>query len=1018
LDINFLQTSAFFFEIIPMNDSSKPQHDNQPELNDDQLVDSLILKQRPFNIVGMGGSAGSFNAIREFLMEIPADSGIAFVLVQHLDPSQPSILAELLQRTTSLSVLRVEDGMEVKPNHLYVIPENKEMAIRNGRLMLAQPEKPRGRRMVIDSFLESLAADWGEKAICAIFSGMGSDGETGARFIKDALGLVMVQAPDSAQFQGMPQSVIDSDNPDIIESPAAMAQKLLSYVASTFQWTDNKEDLNRKEATMLQKIFALLRNRTGHDFSLYKKNTLIRRVERRIHLHQLLSQEEYIQYLQHNPKEVDALFKELLIGVTKFFRDYPAFHNLASKALPDLIKRKQKNEVLRIWISGCSTGEEAYTIAILVRECLEDHKLHNFLKVQIFATDLDAESIHKARLGAYHTNIANDISADQLERWFTLKDNLYHVNAELREMIVFAEHNLIRDASFTNLDLLCCRNLLIYFTAELQKKLLPVFHYVLKPGGVLFLGPSESISGYDDLFATIDSKWKIFKRRENASSTTRFIEFPAQKISALSMGLPKPTEKQSESNWDRSQVLPNKIKKILLDKHTPPSVVVNTKGEVVYIHGRTGKYLEPAPGQLNVSIYDMAREGLGLELRGAILRAVTQGETVVTERIRVKTNGHYQLVKLAAEPITDEELSGLLLITFQDMPTAPKVAKGKAKSSVASQPEAVQQLEHELSQTRQHLQQTVEQMQTTVEELKSANEELQSTNEELQSTNEESNTTKEEMQALNEELLTVNVELRSKTDELTQLNNDIANLLNSSEVATIFLGNHLQIKRFTPSINQILNLVQTDLGRPITHFNTNLKYEHLERDIKEVQAKLIPKEVEVESNNDKWYQLRIIPYRTLDNFIAGVVLTFVDISHFKRLQSQLQEALTFSESILNSTRDPIVVVDNQLRILSINLAFQNTFQVDKAHTLGRTLFSLGNGQWDISSLRQLLETVIAQHEEFNDFLVEHQFPNVGFRRMKLHARQLVTSEPGKEPSTHGAQSQPWVLLTFEDITER
>jgi len=443
-----------------MNESSKTQPDNQPELNDDQLMDSLILKQRPFTIVGMGGSAGSFNAIQAFLKEIPADSGIAFVLVQHLDPSQPSILAELLQHATPMPVLRVKDGMEVKPNHLYVIPENKDMAIRNGRLMLAQPDKPRGRRMVIDSFLQSLAADWGEKAVCAIFSGMGSDGETGARFIKDALGLVMVQAPESAQFQGMPQSVIESDNPDIIESPAAMAQKLLSYVASTFQWTDKKEVVSRKEASMLQKIFALLRNRTGHDFSLYKKNTLIRRVERRIHLHQLHSQEEYIQYLQHNPKEVDALFKEMLIGVTKFFRDYPAFHIMTSKVLPDLIKRKQKNEALRIWISGCSTGEEAYSIAILVRECLEEYKLHTSIKVQIFATDLDAESIHKARLGAYNTNVANDISADQLERWFTLKDNLYHVNAELREMIVFAEHNLIRDASFTNLDLLCCRNLL------------------------------------------------------------------------------------------------------------------------------------------------------------------------------------------------------------------------------------------------------------------------------------------------------------------------------------------------------------------------------------------------------------------------------------------------------------------------------------------------------------------------------------------------------------------------------
>jgi two-component system, chemotaxis family, CheB/CheR fusion protein len=990
-----------------MEESGNPQEKHPTASGDNQTVDAAPLKQRPFTIVGMGGSAGAFNAIQEFLKEIPADSGIAFVLVQHLSPNQPSILPELLQRFTPMPVLRVENGMEVAPNHLYVIPENRDMTLQDGKLVLTQPQNPRGRPMVIDNFLQSLAADWGEKAVCAIFSGMGSDGESGARFVKAALGLVMVQAPDSAQYQTMPESVIESDNPDYVAAPAAMAQKLLAYVSTPFQWSDHKEVVSRKESSIIEKIFTLLRNRVGHDFSLYKKNTLVRRVERRMHLHQLINQEEYLHYLQHHPKELDVLFKELLIGVTKFFRDYQAFHVVGSKVLPELIKKKQKNDKLRVWITGCSTGEEAYSIAILIQECLQEFKLQRTLKVQIFATDLDAEAIHKARLGTYQTNIANDISAERLERWFTLKDNAYHINAELREMLVFAEHNLIRDASFTNLDLLCCRNLLIYFNAELQNKLLPVFHYVLKPGGVLFLGPSESISSYNDLFAPIDSKWKIFKRREHPNATIRFIEFPVQK-STVRPPLPGTTQHKPDLSWERSPSLPEKIKKVLLDKLTPPSVVVSAKGEVVYIHGRTGKY----------SIYDMAREGLGLELRGAILRAGNQLETVIIERVKVKTNGHYQLVKLTVDPITDEDLNGMLLITFHDVPTPTRVAKGKAKAGTAMQSDAVQQLENELAFTKRHLQQTIEQMQTTVEELKSANEELQSTNEELQSINEESNTTKEEMQALNEELLTVNVELRSKTDELTQLNNDIANLLNSSEVATIFLGNHLQIKRFTPSTNQILHLVQTDVGRPITHFSTNLKYQHLERDLKEVQAKLITKEVEVESNNGQWYQLRIIPYRTLDNFIAGVVLTFIDITTAKRLQLQLQEALNFAERILDSARDPMVVLDNQLQVLSINQAFQNTFRVDKTHTLGRALHSLGNGQWDIPSLRQQLEAVIADQREFNDFLVEHTFPHVGFRRMKLHARQLLNKGKHNGAAVQESQHYPWLLLTFEDVTSQ
>ncbi len=974
----------------------------------DRVVDALSIKNRPFTIVGMGGSAGSFTAIQEFLQAIPEDSGIAFVLVQHLDPSQPSLLPELLQRSSPIPVLRVEDGMEVKPNHLYVIPENKEMAILNGKLLLMHPVKPRGKRMPIDNFLQSLAADWGEKAVCAIFSGMGSDGETGARFIKEGFGMVMVQSPDSAQYDSMPRSIIETDNPDYVDTPLTMAHKLLSYEKYPSSRMTQKDTLSRKETTALQKIFVLLRNRTGHDFSLYKKNTIIRRFGRRMHTLQLQSQDEYFHYLQENPKEVESLFKELLIGVTKFFRDFEAFRALEEKVFPELLKRKGKNDAVRIWVAGCSTGEEVYSLAICLEECMEKLKLRRRVKVQIFATDLDPEAIRKARAGVYMGNVANDISAERLQRWFIQKGDSYQVSQEIREMIVFAEHNMIKDASFTNLDLLCCRNVLIYFAPELQKRLLPVFHYTLNADGVLFLGPSENISGLDNLFAPIDGKWKIFRKRENAAFN-RFIEFPAQTTPQPKLPIVNTELRLPITNRHRSPTLPEKTQKILLERHTPPAVVINAKGDALYIHGRTGNYMEPAPGQFNTSIYDMARPGLALELRGAVLRASAQKEKVVVNNVKVEINDHLQLTKITVEPITDtDEFTGLLLITFEDQPMLKPSAKKRSKVAITAEKDSVvEQLEQDLNFTREHLQQTIEQMQTTVEELKSANEELQSTNEELQSTNEESNTAKEEMQAINEELLTVNMEVRAKAEELTELNNDIANLLNSSQVATIFLSNSLRIKRFTPSATRIMHLMQNDVGRPITDINSNLLYKDLARDVKEVIEKLLPKEIEVASELGQWYLLRILPYRTLDNFIGGAILTLMDITHFKQLEAQLQHALRFAENILDSARDPMVVLDKDLRIISVNKTFLNTFKVAGEQTKGQRFYSLGNGQWDIPELRKLINEVMTTNQEFNDFIVTHEFPSVGFKRMKLHARQLID----------GQLDAPKILLTIEELTQ-
>ncbi len=973
----------------------------------EQTVDAQTLRNRPFPVVGIGGSAGSFGAIREFLEEIPADAGIAFVLVQHLAPDQPSILAELLQRSTAMPVLRVEDGMEVQANHVYVIPENKEMVIHNGRLLLMLPHKPRGRRMPIDNFLQSLASDWGEQAVCAIFSGMGSDGETGARFIKEGLGMVMVQSPGDAQFESMPRSIIESDNPDYVDTPKAMARRLLDYVRFPLLQNAKSDGLGRRQTQALQQVFTALRTGTGHDFSLYKKSTILRRLERRMRMYQFGELMQYAEHLQATPPEVQALFKELLIGVTKFFRDYPAFEVLESQLLPDLVGRKKKNEPLRIWVAGCSTGEEVYSIAILVQECLERLKLRNVIKVQMFATDLDPEAVRRARQGIYADNVANDISAERLERWFVQKDSTYQVVQEIREMIIFAEHNLIKDASFTNLDLLCCRNVLIYFTAELQRKLLPVFHYTLREGGVLFLGPSETISGFDDLFTPIDSKWKIFRRRENSVALTRFIEFPAQttppkrpQLPGVNAEVPLPV-----TGKDRSANLQEKINRVLLQKRTPPALVINAQGELIFVHGRTGKYLEPAPGQFNANVYEMAREGLLLELRGAVLRASTQADPVVVPHVNVKTNGHYQLVRLTVEQLHEpEELKGMLLVTFEDQPAPRKTPAGRQRAVPAPEKDKViEQMEQELAFTRQHLQQTIEQMQTTVEELKSANEELQSTNEELQSTNEESNTAKEEMQALNEELMTVNMQFRAKTDELTELNNDMANLLNSAEVATLFLSNQLYIKRFTPSVTEIIPLVPTDVGRPVANLATRLRYEHLVRDVQEVLAKLTPKEVEVEDTNGQWYLLRIIPYRTLDNFIGGAVLSFQPITALKVVRTQLQATRELAGDLLDALPGPAVLLNASLGVAAANEAFLQAFHLEAGQVVDRPIYKLGDGAWNAPALRGWLEAVLAGNgpERFPAG-VSGGLP--GSKPLQLRARRL----------RNGEGETPQLLVTLEE----
>jgi len=841
--------------------------------------------QDAFPIVGIGASAGGLEAIELFLRHLPAGNGLAFVIVQHLDPTQKGMMVELLQRATAMKVVQVKDRMRVEPDRVYVIPPNQDMSILHGVLHLLAPAAPRGLRLPIDFFLRSLADDQRDRSIGLILSGMGSDGTLGVRAIKEQAGVVFVQAPASAKFDAMPRSVIDAGLADVVAPVEELADKIVAYLAHSPMVKSRDQPLPGKTESGVEKICVLLRSQTGHDFTQYKRSTVYRRIERRMGLHQLDSIADYVRYLQENPQETQLLFKELLIGVTSFFRDPAAWDCLRKKIIPDLLAAHPTGGALRAWVPGCSTGEEAYSLAMVFKEAVAQEKSARGLSLQIFATDLDKDAIDRARQGHYPANIAGDVSVERLRRFFVQEEHGYQVGKEIRETVIFAPQNLIMDPPFTRLDILSCRNLLIYLAPELQKKLLPLFHYSLSPGGVLLLGSAETIGVATDLFSPLDSKTRIFRRLENALRTGP-VDFPISGFPAR----PRGTEVVQTGTSKAAPNLQVLAEQLLLQRYVPAAVLTNDKGDILFISGRTGKYLEPAAGKANWNIYAMAREGLRYELGAAFQKAVRENRTISHAGAKLGSNGGTQIVDVVIEPIQEPEaLRGTVMVVFTDVASAEVKTPGKPKRS-ANQPAAFAQREQELRQAREELQLTREQMQTSQEEITSANEELQSTNEELQSTNEELTTSKEEMQSLNEELQTLNHELQSKVDELSRANNDMRNLLDSTDIATLFLDDALNVRRFTAQMVKIIKLIPGDVGRPLTDLASDLVYPELAEDSREVLRTLVFKEKPIATRDGHWFSVRIMPYRTLDNRIEGVVITFFDISVAKTLEATLRGA--------------------------------------------------------------------------------------------------------------------------------
>lgn len=954
----------------------------------------------PLAIVGIGASAGGLEAIEQFFKNMPGKSGMAFVVVQHQDPEQTSLLPEILRRYTDMPVVEIgENGVKAMPDTVYARPSNSDLVIMHGNLMLLKPATKSG---AIDIFFRHLAEDQDGKAVGIILSGMGNDGTLGIRALKGHMGMTMAQEPASAKFELMPQNAIATGLVDYIAPPEDLPRLLIDYFIASSQQTEVGTNRPSVSESVLAKIFALIRTKTSQDFSQYKRSTVMRRIERRMSLHKLTKIDDYVRYMQENPHEVEILSKEMLIGVTQFFRD-PASWERIQGALSERIQSAADGNVLRAWVVGCSTGEEAYSMAMVLQESIEAIGKSKELHFQIFATDTDDEAIDVARIGKYPANIEVDVSHKRLERFFTKENATYQVKQDLRETIIFARHNIIRDPPFTRLDVLSCRNLLIYFSPELQMRLIPLFHYALNLGGILFLGSAESIGRYNDLFNTIDGKSKIFQKKDVPT------HIGSSKQPAVFMEPPRTLDSRApRSGTAKLPSIEAIAQEQLLERFTPPAIIVTEKGDIVYFHGKIGKYLEPSTGKANFNVLAITHEGLRYSIFSAI-RTVSVENHEITKEEPVTIDGRQTRVRLTVQMIPKRSsMANLFMVTFVEIPEQVSQVQPTRLSKDSSQPEAcVAELERELVNTKRQLQHMAEEMQSSKEDLTSVNEEYQSANEELQSTNEELTTSKEELQSMNEEILTVNAELKSNIEALTENQDDMRNLVQSTRIPILFLDKDLRVRRFTEEAKQIIHLIENDVGRPITDFKMNLRDESFAGDLQEVLDTLQFREKQVETTDGKWFQMRILPYRTSENRIDGVVATFSDITKMKQFEMSIEDARNYAESIIETVLEPLVVLDANLMIVSANRSFHTTFHTTPENTDKKFFSAIGNNQWDVSELSKLFEDILEKDTEIRGFKIEHDFPESGHHILILNARR-VKSNVGPE----------LILVAIEDVIDQ
>ncbi len=879
-----------------------------------------------FPIVAIGASAGGLRAFEAFFSAIPNDTDLdmAFILIQHLAPDHKSLLTDIIQKYTNMQVFEVKDGMRIEPNCVYVIPPAHDMALLNGSLQLLEPSAPRGHRLPIDFFFRSLAQDQHKRAIAIILSGTGSDGTKGIEAIKENGGIVIAQNLDSSEYDGMPSSAIATGLVDYVLAPDQMPNHLIAYSNYAVKKLHTIAPATTpKEENVLKKIFVLLRDQTSHDFSQYKPSTIHRRIQRCMAVQKIETIDNYTKYLQQTPDEINALFHDLLIGVTNFFRDPEAFLLLKEQIITKIFTRKSSESTIRVWTTGCSSGEEAYSIAILLKECMEEMK-QNYT-VQIFATDIDAKAIAIARIGLYPPSITDNLSPERLTRFFTPQtDNSgYRIQKSIRDMLVFSEQNVIKDPPFSKLDLISCRNLLIYMGPQLQKKLIPLFHYALNPGGILFLGSSEGVGDFSDLFSVLDQQSKLYQCTEDSHAA----QITASKrFFSPSTAIPISSQNVVEKIANPAKVPMRELtEQTLLKQCTLTGILVNDKGDILYLHGRPDMYLKLPSGEPNVNnILKMAREGLRHELTSALRKVAMSKQIGHSLGLHIKRAHRIITVNITIHPLELKQKLPVYLVIIEEVPSINPEHTPHSIMTINplhDRDTRLEELQHELYTQEDFLNAANDKLETSNDELTSFNEEMQSLNEELQSSNEELETSKEELQSLNEELSTVNAELQTKITDLSHSNNDMNNLLAGTGIGTLFVDHNLHILRFTPSITNIIHLIPSDLGRPVGHIASNLiGYESLVTDTQEVLDTLIPKEIEVQNAKKMWYTLRIQPYRTLDNIIEGAVISFVDITETVQMREALRHANELSRLavVVRDAHDAITVQDLDGRIISWN----------------------------------------------------------------------------------------------------
>jgi two-component system CheB/CheR fusion protein len=945
-----------------------------------------------FPIVGIGSSAGGLDALQKLFGAMPPESGFAFVVVAHLDPTHESQLAALIARCTPIPVNEVEEPVTVEPDHVYVIAPNQHLTFEGDVLRPSRPSEVRGERYPLDVFFRSLAEHQGNCAIGIVLSGTGTSGAQGLRAIKAEGGIAVAQDPGTAGFSDMPRHAIATGMVDLVLPPDQMPQALLRLVHHPYmQQQAGLEQLPQVDG-QLDTLLSLLRAEAKQDFRCYKRRTLLRRTHRRMSLRQIEDMAVYIERLRNEPDELAALAKDLTINVSGFFRDPDAWETLNKKVIAQLVADRPDGASIRIWVPGCSTGEEAYSIAMLIAEGAA--AVQKTFDLKIFASDVSEHLLPVARAGLYPASIAEDVRPARLERFFEREEDSYRVRRELREMITFAPQNLLQDPPFSRLDLITCRNLLIYLEPEFQKKVVALFHFALREGGHLFLGPAETISGHDDLFHPISKRWRIYTRV--GQTRHDIVDFPLIGPGQVSSELPRTPGLLAEPRLRARE----HFQRDLLERYAPASVLIDGDFTVHAFQGPTGEFLQHPSGDPTTNLLALAREGLEAPLRAAVRRALGEKQEVVADA-RVRRGGALQPIRIAVRPLrparADQDM--LTVSFFEREPVSEARPLGPVE---ARRPE--RELEAELNATREELRFTLEQMETSNAELHASNEEIRSINEEFQASNEELETSKEEQQSLNEELRTVNNQLQIKVQELERRTSDLNNLLNSTEIATLFLDREFGIRWFTPAMQGLLDLRASDVGRPVSHFAQRFTGADFVEEVREVLQRLVPRTGEVVGDDDRTYIRRILPYRTSDDRIDGVVVTFTDITERKLREQEIQRAREFAESIVETVREPLLVLTADLKVRSANRSFYRTFDVTREETEGRMIYDLGNRQWDIPKLRELLDEILPAEKQLTDFEVEREFEQIGRRTMLLNARQI--------------DSVQLILLAIEDITGR